>query len=188
MMRRLIALLLMASLAGCASLPKGPGCVKIGPWGAACLLPPSALPAVQAEHIVSVEHDATKDTFLGRLGIDDQTMRLAAASLFGTHLFTLRWDGEQVAMDPPREGMHPDLIVAMLQVAVADPERLRPRLHGLDLTVQPTAGGGEVRELHEHGRLVARIRKSAAPLDRATLSIDIPPVDMHLRLEPMEAR
>lgn len=183
---RLAFLLLIVLLAGCASLPQGPGCVKIGPYGAACLLPPSALPEIQAQHVITVEHDGQKDTFLGRLGIDRDTLRLAGASLFGTHLFSIDWDGNSIVTRPPRKDMHPDLIVAMLQAAIAEPDQLRPRLHGLVLTVQSDADGGEVRELHEHGRLVARIHKSGTPLARARLSISIPPAHMRLDLEPLE--
>lgn len=183
---RLALPLLFLLLAGCAGLPKGPGCVKIGPYGAACLLPPSALPEVQAQHVVSIEHDGRKDTFLGRLGIDHEQLRLAGASLFGTHLFSIRWDGTSVSMQPPREAMHPDLVVAMLQAAIADPDILRPRLHGITLSVRQVDGGGEVRELHEHGHLVARVQKDAGPLAAARLVIEMPPAHMRLVLEPVE--
>lgn len=183
---RFALVLLIAFAAACASLPKGPGCVQIGPRGAACLLPPAALPPVQAQHVVTVEHDGRKDAFLGQLGIDGQALRLAGASLFGTHLFSITWDGQAISVVPPREAMRPELILAMLQLALAPPERLRPQLHGLDLVVSDEADGGQSRELYQHGRLVAHIHKTAGPLAQAALSISIPPADMNLDLEPME--
>lgn len=183
---RLVLPLLLLLLAGCASLPDGPGCVRVGPYGAACLLPPAALPAVQAQHVVTVHHDGRTDTFLGRLGIDATRLRLAGASLFGTHLFTLRWDGTRIDMDtPPDKTVHPELIVAMLQAAIADPEVLRPRLHGIELAVEHLPDGGERRELREHGRVVARVYKEAGPLAAASLRIEMPPAHMELRLQPV---
>ncbi len=188
-MKHCLALLLLAALlTGCASLPRGPGCVKIGPFGGACLLPPAALPAVRASHIVNIVHEEQKDTFLGQLRVDHQTMRLAASSLFGTHLFTIDWDGHRVSVQPPREGLRPKLITAMLEAAIADPARLRPQLHGIELAVSKHADGSEVRELREHGRLVARIQRSSGGLDQAYLSIDIAPAKLHLELKPMEAQ
>ena len=188
-MTRCLALLLIVSmLAGCATLPRGPGCVKIGPFGAACLLSPAALPALRASHVVTIVHEDKKDTFLGQLRVDRNAMRLAASSLFGTHLFTINWDGQTVSVQPPREGLRPKLIAVMLQAAIADPARLRPQLHGMELAVSHEADGSEVRELREQGRLVARIRRSHASLDRAHLTIDIAPAKLHLDLQPMETQ
>lgn len=174
-------------MAGCASVPRGPGCVAIGPAGAACLLPPSALPALEARHLVTVEHDGRKDTFLGRLRIDDKALRLVGSSLFGTPVFSLVWDGHAVVMQPQREQMHPGLIVAMLQAAIVDPNQLRPRLYGLVLKVRSDGAGGQIRELYEHGHLVARIREKGTPLARAHLSIAIPSAHMHLTMQPLDS-
>ncbi len=183
---RYAGFLLIFFFAGCASLPRGPGCVKIGPAGAICLLSPAALPQVEARHIVTVEHDGEQDTFLGRLRIDPAALRLAGNSLFGTHLFTIAWDGRTIDTQPRREKMHPDLIVAMLQASLANPGQLRPHLYGMELTVKHDGDGSEVRELYERGHLVARIRKGDGPLTRARLSITIPPAHTHIRLDPLE--
>lgn len=180
-------LFLAALIAGCASLPRGPGCVAIGPAGAACLLPPAALPVLEARHVVTIEHDGRKDVFLGRLRIDNKALRLAGSSLFGTPVFSLVWDGHAIDMQPPSEQMHPGLILAMLQAAIAAPAQLRPRLHGLVLKLRPDGAGGQIRELYEHGRLVARIHKQGTPLARAHLSISIPPAHMRLDMQPLES-
>ncbi len=184
--RLLACALLLLACAGCAGLPAlPPGCVKIGPAGAFCPLPPAALPAVTASHLVTVTHGDETQTFLGRLRIDGETLRLAGASLFGTHLFTITWDGRAVASEPPEPAMHPELVVAMLQVALADPAQLRPRLHGMQL-VLGREGDRAIRELHEHGHLVARIERRGTPLAKATLSIRIPPAHLALHLEPLQ--
>jgi hypothetical protein len=187
MRRLLIGLALVVALAGCARLPPLPAdCVTLGPAGAICPLPPSALPAVSARHVVTVRQGKEAHTFLGRLRIDPEALRLAGASLFGTHLFTITWDGKNIVSAPPEPTMHPKLVVAMLQVALADPDRLRPRLHGLVLDVAHH-GDREIRQLHERGRLVARIERRGVPLDRAHLTITIPPANLHLDLKPLPA-
>jgi len=183
--RLLAGLLLCLACAGCASLPPLPStCVKIGPAGAVCPLPPSALPKVEASHLVTVTHQGQSHTFLGRLGIDDKTLRLAGASLFGTHLFTITWDGQAVTSQPPEPNMHPKLMVAMLEVALADPAVLRSRLHGMTLTLERN-NGVETRELVEHGHLVAHIERRGETLAAARLSIRIPPADLTLQLKPL---
>lgn len=185
-LRLITCLLLTLACAGCASLRSlPPDCMKIGPVGAFCPLPPSALPAVQASHLVTVTQADQKHTFLGRLGIDSQALRLAGASLFGTHLFTITWDGHAVTSQPPEPKMHPQLVVAMLEIALADPAMLRPRLHGMELTVNQT-GDTDIRELHEHGHLVARIERRGTPLTAAHLVIHIPPAHLTLRLQPLQ--
>jgi hypothetical protein len=187
MRRLLMCVVLVVALAGCARLPPLPAdCVTLGPSGAICPLPPSALPEVSASHVVTVRKGKETHTFLGRLRIDHEALRLAGASLFGTHLFTITWDGTDIVSTPPKPAMHPKLVVAMLQVTLADPDRLRPRLHGLVLNVAHR-GGLEIRQLHERGRLVARIERRGSPLDRARLTIAIPPAHLRLDLRPLPA-
>jgi hypothetical protein len=187
MRRLLMCVALLVALAGCARLPPlPPDCVTLGPAGAICPLPPSALPTISARHLVTVRQGKETHTFLGRLRVDPKALRLAGASLFGTHLFTITWDGKHIASTPPEPAMHPKLVVAMLQVALADPDRLRPRLHGLMLDVEDH-GDREIRQLYERGRLVARIEQRGAPMDRAHLTITIPPAHLHLGLKPLPA-
>ncbi len=188
MKRYLPTMVLCLILAGCASLPRGPGCVRMGPAGAMCLLAPAALPAVQAHQMVKIARADTTDTFIGSLHVDGAFVRLAGASLFGVHLFTIDWDGHDVAMHPPQAHMHPALIVAMLQLAIASPANLRPRLHGLTLEVTHAADGSEVRDVLERGRLIAHIVRSPGPLARARLSIAVPPARLRLDIKPLEPR
>jgi hypothetical protein len=186
-LRFLPALLLALLGAGCASVPAtGPGCVAIGPSGAVCPLPPGALPAVSARHLVTVTQDGQTHTFLGRLQIDAANLRLAGASLFGTHLFTITWDGQHITSAPPQAQLRPQLMVVMLEVALADPAALRPRLHGLVLKVEDH-DGTEVRQLFARGRLVARVERHGAALADAHLVMTIPPARLTLRLAPLEA-
>lgn len=183
---RYACLLLIALLgAGCASVPAPRSdCVPIGPSGQICPLPPAALPAVSASHIVTVTRDGQSHTFLGRLHIDHDALRLAGASLFGTHLFTVSWDGHGIVSQPANSKLHPELMVAMLEVALADPAVLRSHLHGLTLEID-SHGDGEVRKLYERGRLVAHIEKHGSPLAVARLTMRIPPVGLTLHLTPV---
>ncbi|HET7267034.1 MAG TPA: DUF3261 domain-containing protein [Oleiagrimonas sp.] len=183
--RLLLPLLLTVLAAGCATVPMPyPSCVAIGPAGSACPLPPQALPAVAARHVVTITHDGQSQTFLGRLNVDQQALRLAGASLFGTHLFTITWDGTRVTSEPPERKLHPKLMVVMLEMALANPDALRPRLHGMELKVE-NAGDGEVRTLYEHGHLVARIERHGDELASSRLRISIPPAGLHIRLDPL---
>ncbi|HET7370356.1 MAG TPA: DUF3261 domain-containing protein [Gammaproteobacteria bacterium] len=176
--------LLIPLIAGCATMERLPGCIKVGPWGQVCPLPPAALPAVDANHIITVTRDGNSQTFLGRLHIGPDALRLAGFSLFGTHLFTISYDGGAVTALPPDIDLHPELVIAMLEAGLATPDEIRPRLHGLTLTVSRTADT-EVRELHERGHLVARITRTGAPLAAARVDIEIPPAKLELRLTPV---
>jgi len=178
------ALLLTTLLAACASLPKSGDCVDFGGGGGLCLLPPSALPAVEAAHLVQFDHADQHESFIGHLHIDAASQRLAALSLFGSHLFTIAWDGHAVGGTNADAKLRPALLVAMLQLAVADPERLRTHLHGFTLTEQSQAGYS-LRELSRHGRLAVRIERHGATLATATLDISVPRAKLELHLKPL---
>ncbi len=181
------ALLFFASslLAGCASVPLAPGCTRFGHDGVFCALPPAALPAVSASHVVSVTHAGQSQTFLGRLQIDAHHLRLAGLSLFGTALFTLDYDGQQLTSHSTAGNLRPELLLAMLELTVAPAKELPPQLHNLSLRVR-TAGDRQVRELWNQGRLIVRIEKSTGALNEAHISIVIPPAKLSLQLTPLK--
>lgn len=181
------AVLLIAALgllAGCASVPPAPGCTRLGHDGVFCALPPSALPAASASHLVTVTHAGQSRTFLGRLQIDAHHLRLAGLSLFGTALFTLDYDGRQLTSHSAAGNLRPELLLAMLELTVAPAGELPPQLHDLTLTVS-AAGDRQVRELWNQGRLVARIEKTRGPLNGAHISIVIPIAKLALQLTPL---
>ncbi|MDE2069950.1 MAG: DUF3261 domain-containing protein [Gammaproteobacteria bacterium] len=183
------ALLLIGALglvAGCASVPLAPGCTRLGHNGVFCALPPAALPAVSASHLVTVTHAGQSQTFLGRLQIDAHHLRLAGLSLFGTALFNLDYDGQQLTSHSAAENLRPDLLLTMLELTVAPAEALPPQLHDLSLTVS-AAGDRQVRELWNQGRLIARIEKTHGPLNKAHISIVIPVAKLSLQLTPLAA-
>ncbi|HET7308370.1 MAG TPA: DUF3261 domain-containing protein [Gammaproteobacteria bacterium] len=171
-------------LTGCATLPP-PGCVRLGPDSHFCLLPPTALPQVSAAHLVTIRRNGERQTFMGHLQIDDRALRLAASSLFGAGLFTITWDGHSVTSAPPDVRVHPDLIVAMLELAIADPAVLRPRLHNLTLKL---SHNNERRDLYAHGHLVAHIVTRPKAPAMAHIVMTIPPAHLTLVLRPLKER
>ena len=181
---RLSFCLLLAALAGCVT-PLLPDCTRFGRSGQVCPLPPAELPAVDAGHLVSVTHEGKTDTFMGQLHIDAGALRLAGSSLFGTGLFILQYDGHTLTLQPENPQLPADKLLVMLELALADPAVIRPRLHDLELTVTDT-GHGEVREVSEHGHLIVHIERDAAPLARQTLSISVPPLGLSVSMKPLE--
>lgn len=182
-MRRpfLVALLLL--LAGCAT-PLLPDCTRIGRDGQVCLLPPAALPKLDAVHLVTVTRDGQSDTFMGQLHIDDQALRLAGSSLFGTGLFALSYDGHTIQAQPDNPRLRADTLVVMLELALADPQLLKPRLHGLDLAVSQDAGG-ERRDVSEDGHAIVHIQRGPGALPEASLHIDILPLKVSVNMKPL---
>ena len=187
MNRHAVPLLVMLSLlAGCASVPLAPGCTRLGHDGAFCPLPPAALPAVSVSHLVTVTHAGHSQTFIGRLQIDAHHLRLAGLSLFGTELFTLDYDGRRIASHSVRGNLHPELLLAILELALAPAAELPSQLHNLTFTVAPP-GTRQVRELWESGHLILRIETTASPLASAQIRIAIPPAKLALQLTPLAA-
>ncbi|MFI4967103.1 MAG: DUF3261 domain-containing protein [Gammaproteobacteria bacterium] len=178
-----LALLGVLLLTGCAT-PLLPDCTRFGRDGQVCLLPPASLPALDATHLVTVTRDGQPDIFLGQLHIDDQSLRLAGSSLFGTGLFTLSYDGHVITSEPANPGLHTDTLVVMLELALVDPALLKPQLHDLDMDVT-TDAHGETRDISEHGHLIVHIERSAGPLTQAKLKIDIPPLKVSVDMKPM---
>lgn len=182
--RLLLLGMLVASLAGCATTPLGPGCRRFGRDGQLCLLPPASLPPVEGSHLIKVVHDGQEDAFTGLLHIDAHDLRLAGFSLFGTSLFNIEYDGETVKSVPAQASLKPDMLVAMLELAIADPALLQARLHGLTLKVS-SVDGMRIREVSEGARLIAHIEESGTPLAEATIRIQIPPLKVSVVMTPM---
>jgi len=122
---------------------------------------------------------------MGQLHIDDKDLKLAGSSLFGTGLFTLSYDGRQVRVQPETQELPADELVVMLELALVDPEQLRPRLHDLTLTVKEGAQG-EVREIAEGDRVIAHIERGPGPLAEAPVTIDIPPLELSVKMTAMD--
>jgi hypothetical protein len=188
MQARLAALLGLAlalsSMGGCVT-PLMPDCIRFGRSGQFCPLPPAALPAVDAGHLVDVTREGHTDSFMGQLHTDAQALRLAGSSLFGTGLFLMQYDGKQLTVQPDMPQLPADKLLVMLELALADPAVLGPRLHDLELKVTRD-GGKEVRELSEHGHLIAHIEQDAAPLARRSMTITVPPLGLTVQMKPLE--
>jgi len=180
---RLAVLLLSLVLVGCAT-PLLPGCTRFGRDGQVCLLPPTALPKLDAMHLVTVTRDGQPQSFMGQLHIDGQALRLAGSSLFGTGLFTLSYDGHAIQVQPDDPQLHADTLVVMLELALADPAALQTRLHGLELRVSQTPRG-EVRDISERGHAIVHILRGPGALAEAALDVEIPPLKVSVSMKPL---
>jgi hypothetical protein len=184
-LRPIVLSLLTIALAACASLPAHRAdCVAFTHGAGMCLLPPSALPAVEAAHLVQLDGANRHESFIGHLHIDHATQRMAALSLFGSHLFTVSWDGHAIDGGAANAKLKPAMLVAMLQLAVADPAVLRTQLYGFALSEQTTPDHS-LRELRRHGQLAVRIERRGATLATSTLDISVPRAQLHLHLKPL---
>ncbi|HEX7964595.1 MAG TPA: DUF3261 domain-containing protein [Gammaproteobacteria bacterium] len=177
--------LLALPLAGCIT-PLMPDCTRFGRSGQVCPLPPAALPAMDGSRLVTVTREGRQDSFMGQLHIDAGGLRLAGSSLFGTGLFLMQYDGRTLSVEPDAPELPTDKLLVMLELALADPAELKPRLHDLTLTVTDT-DQGERREIAEHGHMIALIEKDAAPLDRQSMRIEVPPLGLTVDMKPLEA-
>ena len=186
-MKRLPVLFLpsLALFAGCAVTPVAPDCTPFGRSGQVCLLAPAALPAMNASHLISITRDGQRDTFMGLLQIDEHKLQLLGSSLFGTTLFSIEYDGHAIKSAPQNTAWHPDMLVVMLELALADPARLEGRLHDLTLKISD-AGQMQVRELYEHDHVIARIEKTGGSLEQAHIHIDIQPLNLSVQITPLD--
>jgi len=183
-LRLVLACALPALLTACATPLLGPECTRFGHDGQICLLPPAALPALEGSRMVKVVHGGREDAFLGVLHIDAKDLRLAGFSLFGTSLFELSFDGTRSTMVPAGGDLKPEILVAMLELALADPKPLQDRLHGLTLMVTDQAGV-ETRDLSESGHPIAHLERHGASLTDADIRIDIPPAGLTVEMSPI---
>ncbi|MGH8378687.1 MAG: DUF3261 domain-containing protein, partial [Gammaproteobacteria bacterium] len=170
-------------VAGCASLPP-PNCVAFS-RGQFCLLPPAMLPALDGVRMVTIEHDGKKQMFIGQLHIDAQAIRLAGSSLFGPSLFTVSYDGHALKSEPAGGPQRADLLIAMLELVMADQRDLQTAMQDLTLTQTVAANGMRVRELFQRDRLVAHIEISAGPLTQASIRFNIPPAHVSVWMQPL---
>ena len=185
-MKRTLFLLLCALLllSACASHPVAPGCMRFGRNGELCPLPPSELSPLDGRRLVTVSRDGREDGFIGLLHVDAQVLRLAGLSLFGTPLFTLSYGGHEVVVQPEGDDLQPERLLAMLELAMADPAKLEPRLRGLTLKVD-SKDGVEIRNLYEGSELIVHLERSPGPLADAALRIEVPPAKLTVSLQPL---
>lgn len=180
----LVPLCALLLLGACASRPVEPGCMRLGRAGEFCPLPPSELPALDGRRMVTVTHDGKEDSFLGLLHVDTQVLRLAGLSLFGTPLFTLSYGGHGVVVQSEGSDLQPERTLAMLELAMADPAKLEPRLKGLTLKLG-TQDGAETRDLYEDGQPIVHVRRTPGPLAGAALRIEVPPAKLTVSMQPL---
>jgi hypothetical protein len=186
-MRRLAASLsALALFAGCAVTPVAPDCTPFGHNGQICLLAPAQLPAMSASHLISITRDGQQDTFMGLLQIDASKLQLVGSSLFGTTLFSIGYDGRTITSAPKDMSWHPDMLVVMLELALADPAVLETRLHDLVLKTGDI-DHMQVRELYEHDRLLARIEQTGGAPEQARIHIDIPSINLSVQITPLDS-
>jgi len=183
--RGLCVLLAMTALLSACITPLIPGCTRFGRSGQVCLLPPAALPKLDAVHLVSITREGKTDTFLGQLHIDAKALHLAGSSLFGTGLFTLSYNGEEVRVEPETKGLPADELVVMLELALADPAQLREHMHDLTLTVHQ-GPQGETREIAEGDHLIAHIERGAGPLAEVPVTIEVPPLKLSVKMTAVD--
>lgn len=188
MRRGLLVALAALLLAACAG-PGGRGaapCVALAPGASVCLLAPAVLPQLELRHLVQLEHENRHETFIGQVRVDARALHLAAVSPFGAHLFSVRWDGVTATLTPPRTPLRPELLVALLQLALADPAALRPQLRGMTLRVDAGERGTEVRELRRGEALLGRIVRRGDLAADGRLDVLLERSQLRLRLTPLE--
>lgn len=184
-MKPALAILMLVAmlLAACASTPP-PNCVAFG-RGQFCLLPPSELAALDGAHMVTIDHDGQEQMYIGQLHIDAHVIRLAGSSLFGPSLFTVSYDGQVLHSAPAGGPQRADILIAMLELVVADPNSLQAAMRGLTLTQNTRADGVRVRELFQQKHLVAQIEIGAGTLTDSTIRFQIPAAKLSVVMQPL---
>ncbi len=169
--------LLAFALAGCASAP-GPHCARLAYDGWFCLLAPSALAPRAGTALVTVTRHGDSRHYVGRLSITSARLDLALMNLAGAPAATLHWDGAEAGITaPPRASLDAQRLVALLELTLAAPARLRPALHGLTLSTARTEAGEE-RRIRTGSDLVAQAVIAA---DGVT-HIEVPRIHLEITL------
>lgn len=184
---RLALLLLALSVAGCAGAPMNPSgtpCVALGLGQQFCLLPPTKLPVLTASHIVEYKHGTEVQSFLGQMLTDGHHFTLVTASLLGPTLFTVDFNGARIVTTPAEGPWHGDLLLALMELALADEKDLAPALKGLSLKQTPV-GAGWQREVYSGERLLVSVDTDKPSFPSAQVRIEIPSEQVTVTLQPI---
>lgn len=178
---RLAALALLGlALAGCVSAP-GRDCVRLARDGWFCLLPPASLAARENTNLVTVKHAGETVRYLGRLSITPKRLKLSLMSLAGVPAATLVWDGTRTRLSAPAQAsLAGKRLVALLELSVAAPAKLRRALRGLTLSIARNRTR-QVRRLRNGSNLVAR----AATEANGVTHIVVPRIPLRITLRPV---
>lgn len=180
--RLLAGLVLVAVVAGCASLPVDrPDCVRLSAQAGYCLRPPASMAGVLPRRdLVAISRDAARRRFIGQMAVDNGEWLVSATSPMGTGLFDIVHDGRDITVSGPASeeaSFDAGRLLAMLQLMLLPIEEVREGLYGADLR---RTGSG--RELIAGGRRVLVFEAAAdgngyrVTMPARALSITISPL------------
>lgn len=181
-MTRLLAGVALALLTGCFTLGAARDCAALGAGARQCLLPPGALHALGAStRSVAFRRGAASELWIMQIEADDARTLLVVSDPLGLPRFSLRHDAGGLHVEPEAALAHADAtrLLALLELAHADPAALRRSLHGAELTLGDD-GGRHWRELRVGGALRARAEIEG---DRVTLRV--PALDLEVKVDAL---
>ena len=143
------------------------------------------LPKIVGAHMITIEHNGKKKMFIGLLRIDSRTIRLNGSSLLGPDLFTVTYNGHSLNSTPPNTLNHPGILIAMLELVVANPHILRGVLQGMVLRQMIPSKSEQVRNLYTRRRLFMHIAIYGDQLSHASVRMDIPSAHLIVLMQPL---
>lgn len=176
------ALVLGASVAGCAGIPADrPDCVRLSAQTGYCLRPATAMAgALPRRDLVDVSRDSDRRRFIGQMAIEKGEWVVSATSPLGTGLFEIVHAGRGVSVSGPAAGdasFDAGRLLAMLQLLFLPAEEAREGLYGARLRETETG-----RVLMAGGRRVLVIESAA---DGAGYRVTMPARGLSITITPL---
>lgn len=204
-MRLFVAIVLSLSvlLTSCTSLPTTRSstiCPTLRGGITFCLLKPSQLPTGEARNMVRIKQGDKTSTFIGVLSITDKMLSLHGLSPMGLQLFQLQYDGYDIHFSSPVSVLpestlskselpnpnipRPDLLIALLQLMMADIQLLNQKLVGDAVITQNEAG--TQRLLRSGDNKIIIIRRRGDRDLKTGYSVSIPAADLQVELQALQ--
>lgn len=181
-MRRRIALVLLALLAGTACTGGDASCASLPGGSRYCLQPTTALPPFDAQQSVAITVDGRRETLLVELEVDADGMRFAALTPFGSTVMQAGYDNRQAKTAAwPERGPQPALLLALLQLALWPAESVRAGL-GAALVLEEAAGR---RRLMQDGIPLVEVVYTGGTLSGA-MRIVVPSAQMEIEIKTLD--
>ena len=160
-MKRGLALVLLALLAGTACTGSDPRCASLPGGGRYCLQPTAAVQPFDAQQKVNFSFDERREITIVELEVDADGMRFAALTPFGNTVMQAEYDNRQVNIGTwPDRRLQPAMLLALLQLALWPAESVRAGLQD-SLTLEESGGTRRFTAAGETMLTIIRVGETA---------------------------
>lgn len=182
-MRRFVALTVLAVALLTACAPESPNCARLPGGARYCLQTSEGVVPFEVQQKIDVAFNGRRETMIAQVEVDAAGMRFAGLTPLGQRLLQASFaDGEVRADGVALEKLDPALLLALIQLASWNAERVQAGLGGSAELVETEEGRRVVKE----GRVVLHIGYTRGRPPTGDVEVGLPGTDVEFRIVTLD--